>query len=299
MEVRQYRQYIRPDLAVSAIAHLSILGLVILFTEVHPFQPTGEAIAVDLVTPEQVEQQPDQFPNPALQLPPTDLPSLTPDSSATATSSAGASPVAPQAAAGPQRSATRPDRKDAAARSQPAQPQPSQPQPSQPQPQLQSPSASLGYVPPEPDVTVKYHVMLGLPEDLPPLPAKPAEGSGDNPGEKTGDGSGDFTASKPINISSGPIMAFRRHLKTCSKLPASVAPSDNVNVKLRLVLTVDGMLATDPIIGGGSPSQKAIDLLQTAIQAVKDCQPYTMLPADRYREWKVLDLDLTPQDFSS
>jgi len=154
-------------------------------------------------------------------------------------------------------------------------------------------------VPPEPDVTVKYHVMLGLPEDLPPLPAKPAEGSGDNPGEKTGDGSGDFTASKPIDISSSPIMAFRRHLKTCSKLPASVAPSDNLNVKLRLVLTADGRLAADPIIGGGSPSQKAIDLLQTAIKAAKDCQPYTMLPADRYREWKVLDLDLTPQDFSS
>jgi hypothetical protein len=28
------------------------------------------------------------------------------------------------------------------------------------------------------------------------------------------------------------------------------------------------------------------------------CQPYTMLPADRYGEWNVLDLTFTPQDFS-
>ena len=28
------------------------------------------------------------------------------------------------------------------------------------------------------------------------------------------------------------------------------------------------------------------------------CQPYAMLPADRYGEWKVLDLSFTPQDFA-
>ena len=38
---------------------------------------------------------------------------------------------------------------------------------------------------------------------------------------------------------------------------------------------------------------------QAAIDALKACQPYTMLPADRYGEWKVLDLDFTPRDFAS
>ncbi|MGA7808812.1 MAG: hypothetical protein WCB02_29840, partial [Bradyrhizobium sp.] len=172
-------------------------------------------------------------------------------------------------------------------------------------PQPQSPSPSLGYLPPEPDVTVKYHVMLGLPEDLPPLRGQPSEGTGetsaDRPGEKSGGKPGDFdaTASTPINISSDPITEFRHHLKSCSKLPTSIAPSDNLTVKLRLLLTVDGRLAADPMVAGGSANPKALDLLQTAIRALKDCQPYTMLPADHYREWKVLDLDLTPQDFSS
>jgi hypothetical protein len=282
----QVRQYIRPDIAVSAIAHLSVLALVVLFAEVHPFKTVTETIAVDLVTPEQLEQKPDPAPTP--QLPSSDLPSLTP------TPPAAASP--PQATTSPQRLAARPDRKEDAVQP-PPQPQPAQPA----QPQPQSPSASPGYAPPEPDVTVKYHVMLGLPEDLPPLPAMPGEKSGEKFGEKSGDKPGDFdaTASTPANISSGPILEFRRHLKTCSKLPPSIAPSDNLTVKLRLLLTVDGRLAADPMVGGGSPNPKALDLLQSAIQALKACQPYTMLPADRYGEWKVLDLDLTPQDFSS
>jgi hypothetical protein len=35
------------------------------------------------------------------------------------------------------------------------------------------------------------------------------------------------------------------------------------------------------------------------MDALQACQPYTMLPVDRYGEWRVLDLTLTPQDFSS
>jgi hypothetical protein len=33
------------------------------------------------------------------------------------------------------------------------------------------------------------------------------------------------------------------------------------------------------------------------MDALQACQPYTMLPADKYKEWKVLDLPFTPQDF--
>ena len=43
-------------------------------------------------------------------------------------------------------------------------------------------------------------------------------------------------------------------------------------------MTQDGRLAADPVIGGGSANLKAIELLQSAIAALKECQPYTMLP---------------------
>ena len=39
--------------------------------------------------------------------------------------------------------------------------------------------------------------------------------------------------------------------------------------------------------------------MQGAITALQACQPYAMLPADHYGEWKVLDLSFTPQDFQA
>jgi hypothetical protein len=39
--------------------------------------------------------------------------------------------------------------------------------------------------------------------------------------------------------------------------------------------------------------------MQSVLRALEACQPYLMLPADRYGEWKVLDLSFTPQDFSA
>ena len=80
-------------------------------------------------------------------------------------------------------------------------------------------------------------------------------------------------------------------------MPDSVAATDHLVVKLRVYMKQDGRLAAEPAIGGGSANIKAINLLQSAIAALKDCQPYTMLPAERYGEWKVLDLDFTPKDF--
>ena len=63
------------------------------------------------------------------------------------------------------------------------------------------------------------------------------------------------------------------------------------------MMTAEGKLATDPILIEASASAKGPALMQGAIAALVACQPYAMLPADRYREWKVLDLSFTPQDF--
>ena len=130
--------------------------------------------------------------------------------------------------------------------------------------------------------------MLGLPPALPVEPVKDG---------KSGDDEFGSPASKTADISSGLITEFRRHLKTCSKLPASIARSDNIRITLRVRLTPAGQLAREPIVVEGTASVKALDLKQSAIDALQACQPYTMLPADRYGEWKVLDLSFTPQDF--
>jgi len=267
------QQAIRTGVTASAIAHLSILALVILFSEVHPFGSViAEPIAVDIVAPEEVTPRKPEPPV-ELKLPPS------PDPSVFAQKAPERPPAAaPQAAAPPQQMAALPA------------PRPARRETSV-QPQATSRSSSLGYEPPGPDLSIKYGVMLGLPPELP----LPASGSG-----QTSDDGYDATAvAMTADVSSSAVAEFRRHLKTCSKLPASVEPSDHIMVRLRVFMTQEGKLASDPAVGGGSATIKAIDLMQSAISALRACQPYTMLPADRYGEWKALDLIFTPKDFAS
>jgi hypothetical protein len=275
----EVRQVIRPDVTVSVIAHILVLALVIVFSEVHQFgSVTAEPITVDLVTPDEAEKTPEPTPSPTPtpQTPPLDFSQLTkPDTPAPAPSPQAATQTP---AAQPPQQVAPPVRREAT-----LQPQP---QPSQP---AAAPSPALGYTPAEPDLTIKYNVMLGLPQMLPAATSS---------GSKSGDDF-DATASSDANLASSVIGEFRRHLKSCSKLPASIAPSDHLMIKLRVLMTPDGRLAADPLVAGGSANPKALDLLKGAVDALKACQPYTMLPADRYGEWKALDLDFTPRDFSS
>jgi hypothetical protein len=272
------RQIIRTGIAASAIAHLSVLMLVLFFTEVHPFgSVTAEPITVDLVPSEEVVQAPNKpEPAPEPKVQPPDAVDLSSKSAA----SSSPPPAAPPPAAPPAEPA-RPQ-KQAAASMPPANRQQAS---AQPQPPAASPTPA--FTPPEPDLTIKYHVMLGLP---PELPAEPAKG-------KSGDDF-DAPALKAADLESSLVTEFRRHLKTCSKLPGSIAPTDKIRITLRTFLTPAGKLAAEPILIEASASAKGPALMQSAISALQACQPFAMLPADRYGEWKVLDLSFTPQDFA-
>jgi outer membrane biosynthesis protein TonB len=281
----ELRRIIPTDITASAIAHVSLLTLLVLFSEVHPFGAvTAEQIPVEIVTPQELAEQqvpPDE--PPAEDKPAEDKPEPAPqpdfsllDKPASATAPPPAAPPAP--AASPQ--------KQAALATPPAvQPPPATQPPSQP--------AAPAYKPPEPDVSVKYQVLLGLPPDLSSLPPASAQGT------IKGDDNFDAPATESADIASTLVAAFRRHLRTCSKLPASLSGSDDVKVKLRVMMTPDGRLAAEPILIEASASMKGPLLMQGAIRALQACQPYAMLPADRYGEWKVLDLSFTPQDFSA
>lgn len=268
------RQAIRTGIAASAIAHLSVLILVLLFTEVHPFGAvTGEPIAVDIVTSEEVaEKQPEAPLAPKVQ--PSEA--LDPPAKPAALSLPAPASAPPEAVTPPQPQAPPPPRpvgKKAAA---------------QPPPSTSPPPA---YVPPEPDLSIKYHVMLGLPQNLSQDP--PPAGSDGRPGSGFDD-----TASKPADIAPNLVAEFRRHLQACLKLPQSIAPSDKLKIRLRVFMTIEGKLAAEPALIEASASVKGPALMQSAISALQACQPYAMLPADRYGEWKVLDLNFTPQDFA-
>ena len=281
----ELRRIISSDITASAIVHVSLLTLLMLFSEVHPFGAvTAEQIPVEVVTPQELAEQQATPDPPPVESKPEAAPAPQPDFSlldkpaAAPATPPAASATPPAAMPAP---AARPQKQVALATPQAAQPPP-------------SPPAALAYKPPEPDVSIKYQVLLGLPPDLSPAPAPPTA-----QGRNKGDDNFDAPASEAADIASTVIAEFRRHLKTCSKLPASLSGADDVKVKLRVLMTEDGRLAAEPILIEASASMKGPLLMQGAIRALEACQPYVMLPSARYGEWKVLDLSFTPQDFSA
>ena len=154
-------------------------GAVGALTEVHPLGSATEPIAVDIVTPEEAaiatpaEAEADKpKPEPPQQDKPEPQLTLPDPSALTQTAACGGSPgtrraeagqrvaASGQGAAGKARSGHA--RRSCAAGTGRA---------SRRRPRRRLRSASPGYRPPEPDLTVKYNVMLGLPMDAPP-PAK-------------------------------------------------------------------------------------------------------------------------------
>jgi hypothetical protein len=303
-----------------------LLALVIFFAEVHPFGAvTAETIAVDIVAPDEVAEQPPTSKSGSSDssFDPSATGVNTSASSAAAPSTAGAQPGAspsqtttppqqqaassqPSAAPTPQQGpdassatsplATSPSTSPALSLlSNPAPssalssaslaaptPAPATGRPVSAAPTAQSPAPVPAYVPAQPDLSIKYGVVLGLPLDLPP--------------DKHTD-SYDAPAIENADLESSPIAEFRRHIKTCSTLPKEVGPADKVAIKLRVMMRPDGRLAADPQLIEGTASVKGALLMKNAMSALQSCQPYAMLPADKYNEWKVLDLSFTPQDF--
>ncbi|WGS30589.1 hypothetical protein [Bradyrhizobium sp. ISRA464] len=287
------------DMMASVLVHLLLLALIFLYSEVHQFDPVAaDTMPVEVVTPQEVaEVAPDPTPTPELQLPSLDKPT---ESAAAQPEAQAPAPQPPEKQATPP--APQPEQKQATP--QPA-PQPSptprqmakveQPPAPQPPPPVAQQSPPPAYTRPEPDPSVKYHVMLGLPPYL-PAETPPAEAP---TGPDAGKDNFDAPATEKADIGSGVVAEFRRHLKTCMKLPATLSTSDDVRVKLRVFMRPDGKLAAAPQLIEASASMKGPLLMQSATSALQACQPYAMLPRDRYGEWKVLDLDFTPRDFAS
>ena len=307
------RQILRSGITASALAHLSCLLLLIFFAEVHPFSSvTAEPIAVDIVTPQEVAQKPEpELPPPPKEKAPDsheiapnlDLAAKPPSETKTA-NAPSPPPAAKPAAPTPQKQAAQtppPPAPPSAAPPTPAMPTPAPPSPAsqtlqpaapvpgfgqQPAPQQQ---ASLpapvrpAYVPAQPDVAVQYGGILGI-----------VGLHQSNPGDGF-----DAPATQKADVGTDSIAEFRRHLKTCSKLPKEIEPSDKVAIKIRVLMSPDGRLAAPPALIEASASMKGPLLMQSAIAALDACQPYAELPADRYKEWKILDLNFTPHDFDA
>ncbi|MBS0529530.1 MAG: hypothetical protein JSS22_09100 [Proteobacteria bacterium] len=261
--------------ATASFAGHMVLAASLFLAEAHPFDYVPqESIAVDLVTPAEVPTAKETPPE-SQKSPPTPVFQI-PDDKPVADSKPAADTK--PAAADVQQQPAPPSASSSPAQSSVAAPVASKQ--AALQPSLQ-PQPAPSYTAPEPDISVKYGVLLGL----------PAVGAGD-----AGDAGGAAEATK-ADIPSMDTAEFRRHLKTCSKMPTAVAPGDNIRIVLRVPFTTDGKIAAPPALIEASASAKGPALMKGAVEALVACQPYAMLPAAKYDEWKVLDLSFTPRDF--
>ncbi|BAM89169.1 conserved hypothetical protein [Bradyrhizobium oligotrophicum S58] len=288
-------QFIRWGIAASVLAHFLIVGGAVVSTSVRPYElPKSDEIEVNIVdepqkTPEPVAT-PSPSPSPELALP-QPAPSPSP--------AAAAPPPVPEPSQSPTREAKEPSKPPqpsptpsskaakAAAKSEANKTEAKEAKSAAKPMPPPAPAPTPSYVPPEPDLTVKYGVMLGLPGPLAPLPQA--------------NGAQDENDSGPIattNLAANLETALRQRVRSCARLPASLSLSDKVLVKLRFGMTRDGRLATEPEVREVIAASKAGPLKESAVEALNACQPYSMLPPERYREWQVIEMSFTPQDFS-
>jgi hypothetical protein len=89
-------------------------------------------------------------------------------------------------------------------------------------------------------------------------------------------------------------LAFRERVSACTAQPAGVDPSENIRIRARVFLNRDGTLAAEPQLLEPNPSVKQQAVMQAFTSGLQQCQPYTMLPPDKYKSWKTLDLMVYP-----
>jgi len=89
-------------------------------------------------------------------------------------------------------------------------------------------------------------------------------------------------------------LQFRERVGMCSRLPAWVDPGDKVNIKIRISFNRDGTLASPPRLLVPAPSAKQQALMDSAVDALGRCQPFTMLPPEKYKQWKTMEVYVTP-----
>lgn len=272
----------RTGAAISVAAHVAALTACLVLAGVRPFDPTAaEAITVDIVTPEEAPPLPKE--------PDYDFPTLDEKSQEQAAEKQAAqepqqqpAPEQPPKPAPAPSTAAKPkqDSRQAALQQQPAEPpKPAEQPQQQAQPQTPPPAQPQQEVPTAaPDITSRFGMMFTLPD---------AGAAGDF----------DAKATAKANISGEDAAALRAHLKTCSILPRAISPSDNVRIVLRVAFQRDGKLAAEPLLIEASASEKGPALMKSAMDALEKCQPYAMLPPDRYDQWRMLDLSFAPKDF--
>ena len=95
-------------------------------------------------------------------------------------------------------------------------------------------------------------------------------------------------------LSANEMDAFVRHLGSCWRAPPGVDSNRRIEVDITIRLKTDRTLDGDPIVEMRATDAFSRAMIESAIRAIIQCQPYTMFSLPRYEVWKVLPLKFDP-----
>ena len=272
------KRYIRPGLVVSVGGHLAALIVRLFFVGANALHaPPPEAMVVEVVTPDE-------------------LPRF--EGTPSARHSSGSETPSPSVGKG------------AVTQAPPPAPQPQQQAQQRPNPQREAKEAAAQNVPAS-EATQAELVRAEKTEPEKQNPSK-AQSATEQPQHTLeqpnfaeavaqyvalGGPLGSGFAAPPVdtNVSDYDWTApFRERVGSCSKKPEGVEPSDKVTIKIRISFKRDGTVASLPRLLAPAPSAKQQALMDSAVDALERCQPFTMLPPERYKQWKTMEVYVTP-----
>jgi len=99
-------------------------------------------------------------------------------------------------------------------------------------------------------------------------------------------------------LTSEEIAEFKTRLNKCWVAPAGMTGVQGINLSIRIQLDSRGSLRDTPELIRAPASLSGPALLESAMQALQQCQPYEYLPAAKHEKWKVLDLVFSPEGLS-
>lgn len=112
-------------------------------------------------------------------------------------------------------------------------------------------------------------------------------------GLPVGEGPESEGAADPMAKVTEGVRELKAQVRKCYKLPAGVAPNQRVRTRIIVRLRQDGTLAEAPEPKEFAASEFGPAVMDGAMRALRQCAPYRM-PTDKYEQWKVLDIDFSP-----
>jgi outer membrane biosynthesis protein TonB len=101
---------------------------------------------------------------------------------------------------------------------------------------------------------------------------------------------------RAAQLSQSEIDALRKRLGECWNPPAGATNGGQLKVVLRVMFKPDATVATPPQLVAATPSPFGPAMAESAKRAILTCQPFTMLRADHYEQWKDIEITFDPRE---